>query len=157
MKHKATAHYPASMAAVLRMFTTPEYHTAKLEKLGVKHKVLEQKTEGNEFSITVERQMPVKLPGTKKGGGGITNIESWNRETGKGHVDVHTPGMPLEMNCESEMADDGDGCTITYHWNVNSSVPLVGKKIEKFVVEDMDRRFAEETKVGISLLETYGK
>ncbi len=160
MKHTISVRYPAPAAVVMRMFTDPEFHTRKLDGMGLKnYTVLDQQTRGDDFSIRIERKMPVQLPGLKKGAGEttVTNEERWNRKTHRGGVSVQLQGMPLEMSCESAMTDEGDGCVINYDWNVRSKIPLIGGKIEKFVIADMERRFAEETAAAIALLDDYRK
>lgn len=160
MKHTASVRYPASPDAVLRMFTDPDFHTRKLEAMGTpKYRVLDQQLRNDDFSIRIERKIPVQLPGMKKAAAEttVTYEEHWNTRTGRGSVSVHTQGMPLEMDCTTVVAGEGRSCVISYEWTVHSKVPLVGRKIEKMVVADMQRRFEDETRVSIDMLNGYHK
>lgn len=159
MKHHAEVRYPAPAATVLRMFTDPAFHTRKLEVMGlVKSRVLEQQDRGDDFMIRIERKIPIQIPGSKKSAGDSTvaHTERWNRRSGEGSITAEAAGMPLEMSCVASVTDEGrQGCVARYDWTVTSKVPLVGKTIEKFVVTDLDRRFDEESKVAVSLLDDY--
>lgn len=156
-RHQTTAHYPAPAAAVLRMFADKAFHLRKLEKIGLKEfRVLEHAHDGNDFHMRVERKVPVNLPGMKKGATStVIHNESWNTKTRRGQVDVELSGMPLTMHCESRAEDAGDGCVVHYDWTVTSKVPLVGGKIEKFVIADMDKQAEPERLAGVDLLDQY--
>ena len=160
MKFTNSVRYPASPDVLLRMFTDPDFHTRKLEAMGTpKYRVLEQQTRGDDFSIRIERKIPVQVPGMKKAAAEttVTYEERWNTRTGRGSVSVQTQGMPLEMNCAATVVGEGKDSVISYDWTVHSKVPLVGGKIEKMVVADMERRFEDETRVSIDLLKAYRK
>lgn len=139
------------------MFCDETFHGQKLEKIGIEHRVLECSQQGDDFRIRVERKIPVKLPGMKKGGATSTVIhtECWNTKTRHGTVHVELPGMPLTMHCQSVAEDDGDGCVVRYDWEIKSRVPVVGGKIEKFVVADMDKQAEPERLAGVELLDNY--
>ena len=160
MKHEMKARYPAPSSVVIRMFSDKDFHTRKLEALGLlKYQVLEHQFDGQEFRIKIERKVPVEAPGMVKKvvplETTVVNEECWSVASKTGRVLVQAQGMPLEMSCSTAMTDEGQECVITYHWDINATLPLVGATLEKFVVADMERRAAEETQVGISLLQAY--
>lgn len=160
MKHSTSVRYPASPDVVLRMFTDPDFHTRKLEVMGTpKYRVLDQQMRDGDFSIRIERKIPVQLPGIKKAAAEttVTYDERWNTRTGRGSVSVQTQGVPLEMNCAVTVVGQGKETVISYDWLIHSKIPLVGGKIEKMVVADMDRRFDDETRVSVGLLDSYRK
>jgi hypothetical protein len=157
-KHQMKARYPASSATVIRMMTDKAFHVAKLEKLGLsKYEVLDHQFDGKQFSIRIERKVPVQMPGMKKSAGESTvvNEEKWDVAARTGSVAAHPQGMPLEISAVTAMADDGDGCVVTYDWNIHAKIPLVGGQLEKFVIGDMESRAAEETRVAVELLADY--
>lgn len=158
MQHDMQAHYPAPVETVLKMFTDPAFHERKLEAMGLPgFRILESERDGAVFRIKVERTVGVSLPGMKKGGATskINHTERWNVEDRSGQVEVEMPGMPLTMRCDVRMESDGDGCTIHYRWDVKSSVPVIGKQIEKYIVSDMDARAGEEAEAAKALLDDY--
>lgn len=159
MKHEVTTRYPAPAAVVMKMFTDPEFHTRKLEATGYsgKYKVLAQQDDGRDFSIRIERKVPVALPGVGKNApeSTVVNDESWNIASRSGRVVVELKGMPLAMSCVTSITDEGKGCVVRYQWEVKSKVPLVGGAIEKMVVADLQKKSQEETDAAIALLANY--
>lgn len=158
MKHKTTARYPAPSAIVIKMFTDRGFHTAKLEQMGLKkHQVLEHAFDGRNFRIKIERKLPLQLPGLGKSGAESTvvNEEQWAVASKTGKVKVEAQGMPIDMSCTMAMSDEDGGCVIRYDWDIKARIPLVGGALEKFVAADMEKRAAEETQVGITLLKNY--
>jgi hypothetical protein len=159
MKHQSKARYPAPAAIVLKMFADPKFHTGKLDKLGFKYRVLDQKNAGGEFSIRIERKVPMDAPGIVKKfvplETTVVNEEAWNLAAKTGRVKVQPQGIPVDCSCKVTIKDEGSGCVITYDWEINARVPLVGGTLEKFIVGDMDKRAGDETALGIKMVEAY--
>jgi hypothetical protein len=159
MQHEMKSRYPASSDIVIRMFTDREFHTRKLEALGLlKYQVLGHQFDGADFSIKIERKVPVEVPGMVKKlvplETTVVNEEFWNLASKTGSVKVEAQGMPLELSCVSSLADDGGECVLTHRWEIRAKLPMMGA-LEKFVATDMDNRAVEETRVAISLLPAY--
>lgn len=161
MKHEIKSRYPTSAEAVMRMFANPEFHTAKLENLGLqKYRVLDQQAQGEAFRIRIERKVPLDAPALvrKVVPAETTAIsdERWNLRTRTGKVSI-SPGIPVDMNCEAVIADVGAECVVTYVWDVRARVPLIGGALEKFICSDLESRMVEETRVTASLIERFGQ
>jgi hypothetical protein len=159
MKHEMQARYPARAATVAKMFADKEFHVRRLEALGYagKYRVLAHRLDGKDFSIKIERRVPVQMPGLKKAAGEtvVINEEAWDLESQIGRVVVEAQGLPLTMSCQTAIRDEGRGCVVDYRWDVRAKLPLVGAALEKFAIADMQRRAAEETRVSIELLARY--
>ncbi|NGY04907.1 DUF2505 domain-containing protein [Solimonas terrae] len=156
MKHEIKARYPASPDIVMKMFADKAFHTRKLEMLGMPYKVLAQSGNARQFSIRIERKVPVQMPGVgKKAETTIVNEEVWNLADKTGVVKVDAGVMPLDCSCTTAITADGAAAIVTYRWEVKSSVPLLGGKIEKMAIADMESRSDDETRVAIELLKDY--
>jgi hypothetical protein len=160
MKFDIKAKYPASSAVVLKMFTDKEFHAKKLGVLGItKSRVLEHDDKGDDFRIKVERKVPLNAPGLIKkfipAETTVVSEERWNRAKKTGAVKVEPVGVPVEIKAGVRFADDAQGCTITYAFDVTARVPLVGGALEKFIASDMESKFAEEARAAITLLGPY--
>lgn len=160
MKHQSQARYPASSDVVLRMFTDKNFHTRKLDAMGLKnYKVLDHKLDGSAFRIRIERKVPMQAPGVVKKLFGaettVTNEEHWNLKSKTGKVLVEPQGVPIEVSCTTALTDEGKECVVSFDWTIKARVPLVGGALEKFVIADMEKRAAEETEVARSLLKDY--
>lgn len=160
MKHEMQVRYPASSAVVIKMFTDKAFHTTKLEAMGVhKYQVLKHQFDGRDFSIRIERQVPMQAPALVRRlvpmEAKVTNEESWNIAAKTGKVKVEPQGMPVEMACTMAMADRGKECLVSYSWEIRAKLPLLGGALEKFIVGDLEKRSAEETEAAIALLKNY--
>ena len=65
---------------------------------------------------------------------------------------VDTPGKPTSISGTATLAEHGTGSTLTYDLDVKASVPLVGGKLEKLVVELTTAGFEKEQAVGAAWL-----
>ena len=160
MKFDIKARYPASSAVVLKMFMDKDFHAKKLGVLGItKSRVLEHDAKGDDFRIKVERKVPLDAPGIVKkfvpAEATVVSEEKWNRATKTGNVKIEPQGVPVDIKCAARFADDAKGCTITYAFDINAKVPLVGGALEKFIAGDMEAKFAEEAKAAATLLDPY--
>ncbi len=157
MKHIMTTRYPAHSDVVIRMMTDRDFHTRKLEAMGLSHyRVLDHACDGQDFRIRIERKVPVQMPGLKGAGEStVINDERWSIGAKTGGVTVEPQGMPVDMTCTTQLCDDGGDCVLTFEWDINARIPVVGKTLEKFIVADMERRAADEARVSIALLDAY--
>lgn len=157
MKHSTQSRYPASAEVVLRMFADRNFHERKLKSMGITHfEILEHEADAERARIRIARQLPVQLPGMKKGAGQVVHTETWDLNAGTGDITAEPQGMPLEMHCKARFEPDGDGaCVAHYEWDIKASVPVVGKRLEKFVAADIDKRGAQEAEAGQALLDDY--
>lgn len=161
LKHTNYARYPAPADVVIKMFTDKNFHTAKLEAMGmVKFEVVSHHFENGEFQIKIDRRVPLQAPGVVKkvvsAETRVVNEEFWSVASKTGRVEVEPVGMPIEMRCQTRIEDVGEqSCTVTFDWEIHSKMPLMGASLEKYVVQDIENRAADETRVAISLLDKY--
>jgi len=66
--------------------------------------------------------------------------------------EVEAPGKPTSIKGTATLAENGTGSTLTYDLDVKASVPLVGGKLEKLVVELTTEGFEKEQVVGAAWL-----
>lgn len=147
MKQKIEARYPASSDVVIKMMTDKKFYTDRLELQGLKdYEVVQHKSDGKNFSITIKRKVTAI---------NVTSVESWNLAKKTGRITVDLQGMPMEVSCDTSLADAGAGCVLTYHWDIHSKIPLVGGKIEKQFAAENEKAIPEQTRLGIELLKNY--
>jgi hypothetical protein len=156
MKHVMQAQYPAPAEVVLKMFSDPAFHTRKLEAMGLtKYQVLDSGDDGQRFRIKIERKVPIQLMGKSTGDSTVAHEERWDRKARTGEVHVETKGIPIAISAKATVRDQGPGCLIEYTWTIESNLPLVGGKLEKMVVADMDKRAEAERQAAIAQLDGY--
>ena len=147
MKQKLEARYPASSDVVIKMMTDKKFYTDRLELQGIKeYEVVNHKSDGKTFSITIKRKVTAI---------NVTSVETWNVAKKTGRITVDLQGMPMEVSCDTSLADKGSECVLTYHWDIVSKIPLVGGKIEKQFAGENEKAIPEQTRLGIELLKNY--
>jgi len=160
MKHQSQVRYPASSDVVIKMFTDKNFHTRKLDTMGLKnYLILDHALEGAEFRIKIQRKVPMQAPALVKkfvsAESTVVNEERWNTKSKTGKVLVEPQGMPLEMWCVTALKDQGGECIVSYDWTIKAGIPIVGGALEKFVVSDLERRSTEENEIAIRMLKDY--
>lgn len=68
----------------------------------------------------------------------VEHTEVWDRSTASGEVTIKVATMPGSMVCNVSLEEDGEGCRKNFDWEVKVKLPLVGGKIEKVVVADIE-------------------
>ncbi|WP_420429288.1 DUF2505 domain-containing protein [Algiphilus sp.] len=157
MKHQTESRYPAPADVVLKMFSDRAFHERKLEKLGIaNYEIVEHAADAERARIRISRQLPVQLPGVKKGAGAVVHTEVWDLKNGSGDITAEPQGIPLAMHCSARIEADGDdACVARYEWDIKANIPVVGKRLEKFVAADIEKRGEQEAEAGRSLLDDY--
>lgn len=148
MKQRLEGRYPAPSDVVIRMMTDRKFYTDRLDLQGIReYEVLDHKSDGKRFSITIKRRITAI---------GVTSVETWDAASKQGTISVELSGMPIEVKCQTRLADDGKGgCVLTYDWDIKSRVPLVGGKIEKQFAAENEKAVPQQTRLGIELLKHY--
>lgn len=153
LKHELS--YAAAPEAVLAMITDPAYWDKVAVATGAISSVATVEQTGGATTLVVDQeQAVVGVPSfAKKFVGDSTRAittQVWNGTEATYEVD--TPGKPTSMKGTASVASQGAGCVLTYDLEVKASVPLIGGKLEKLVVELTTEGFEKEQAVGAAWL-----
>lgn len=147
MKQVLKGNYPAPSGVVIKAMTDKKFYTDRLELQGIsEYEVVDHKFDGKDFSITIKRKVTAI---------NVTSVEKWNVAKKTGTISVELAGMPIKVSATTALADEGKGSVLTYHWEFESKVPLVGGKLEKTFAGENEKAVPEQTKFGIQLLKNY--
>jgi hypothetical protein len=147
MKQKLEGRYPAASDVVIRMMTDKKFYTDRLDRQGIRdYEVVAHKSDGKDFSITITRKVAAIS---------VKSVEKWDTVKKTGQITVELQGMPIELSCKTALTDDGKGSVLTYDWNIESRVPLVGGKLEKTFAAENEKAIPEQTRLGLELLKNY--
>jgi hypothetical protein len=147
--------YAAPPADVLAMLTTPAFWDRVAEATGALSSTATVETEGEATTVVVDQQQQVVgVPSfAKKFVGDSTRAittQVW-RGLQASYV-VETPGKPTSIAGTATLTASGDGSVLVYDLDVKASVPLIGGKLEKLVVELTGEGYDKEQGVGSAWL-----
>ena len=149
LRHELT--YDAAPEAVLAMLTDPAFWDKVAEATGAISSAAT--VTGNRVVVDQEQAVQGVPSFAKKFVGESTraiNTFVWDGLTAA--YDVQTPGKPTSMSGTATVAAAGAGSTLTYDLDVKASVPLIGGKLEKLVVDLTTAGFVKEQAVGSAWL-----
>lgn len=152
MKLRHELSYDAAPEAVLSMVTDPAFW----DDVAVRTGALSSKATVDGTTVVVDQeQAVVGVPSfAKKFVGDSTRAITTSTWTGTtASYEVDTPGKPTSMNGTLTIAAKGTGSTLTYDLEVKASVPLIGGKLEKLVVDLFTEGLAHEQAAGTAWLE----
>lgn len=155
MKLRHELSYDAAPEAVLAMLTDPAFWDRVADATGALSSTATVATEGGSTVVRVDQEQAVQgVPSfAKKFVGDSTraiNTFTWDGQ--RAAYVVETPGKPTSMSGTATVAASGAGSVLTYDLEVKASVPLIGGKLEKLVVELTTEGFEKEQRVGATWL-----
>jgi hypothetical protein len=147
--------YDAPPTDVLAMLSDPLFWDKVAAATGALSSRATVDTEGPATTIVVDQEQAVAgVPSFAKKFVG-ESTRAITTQVWRGHdatVEVDTPGKPTRIAGTATVAENGTGSTLTYDLDVKASVPLVGGKLEKLVVELTTEGFDKEQAVGAAWL-----
>ncbi|MDX1497058.1 MAG: DUF2505 domain-containing protein [Salinisphaeraceae bacterium] len=162
MKATHRSAYNKGSDSVIKMFTDKDYFQQKYELQGAQDiKLLEHEENGDEFMVEFERKVPTEvsipsfakklIPSTMT----VVQRDSWNAADKTGRLDIDLKGLPVEVVCHMHLEDTDTGCDLVMNWELDASVPMMKKKFETLLWEDLRGKMASDTEVGNQLLAGY--
>lgn len=155
MKLRHELAYDAPPAAVLAMISDPLYWDRVAEATGAVSSTATVGTEGETTRVIIDQEQEVVgVPSfAKKFVGDSTRAittQVWHGDTAT--FAVETPGKPTSISGTASLTPNSSGSVLVYDLEVKASVPLVGGKLEKLVVELTTAGFEKEQAVGAAWL-----
>lgn len=147
--------YNKSTEEILDAFTSSEeYYKKKYEAMGAKDiEVLEFGKDGDIFRIKTKRAVPANAPGFAKKILGDWNtmieVDEWvihNNEVKAGEYTVDIVGTPISIRGEIILKPrtSGEGCEHIVNAIIVVKIPLIGKKIAKFIADETSDTLDQE-------------
>jgi len=151
MKLRHDLVFDAAPPAVLAMVTDPEYWDMVAVATAAISSTATVEDDGGATRVVVDQLQEVQgVPSfAKKFVGDSTRAittQVWSGTTASYVVD--TPGKPTSMSGTLTLTPKGDGTVLTYDLEVKASIPLIGGKLEKLVIELFTAGLAKEQAVG---------
>ena len=117
-------------------------------------------TEGDATRVVIdEEQRTAGVPSfAKKIVGDTTHViitQVWRGQVAD--YEIATPGKPTQVHGTATVSANGSGSVLVYDLDVKASVPLIGGKLEKLVVDLTREGFEKEQTVGAAWLAGGGR
>ncbi|MGH8461130.1 MAG: DUF2505 domain-containing protein [Stenotrophobium sp.] len=139
-------HFDQTADFVLKQFTNPDFLRTKYTALGreeiklIEH-TLDAKLARMRISYSDKPDMDVpdfakKLVPVRAN---VMQTVQWDLLQKTGTVKVES-SSPITVRCSLQLQDEGQGCSNTLKWEVSCSVPLIGGKLEKALVEGLKQK-----------------
>ncbi|MCW2781848.1 MAG: hypothetical protein JWR35_2297 [Marmoricola sp.] len=154
LRHELT--YDAPVAEVFAMLSDPAFR----DQLAIATEAVSSNAsvsvEGDTTTVLIDQIQPVRgVPGfAKKIAGDSTHAiqrETWTGGT-SASLTIETPGKPTSISGTVALDDRGGRTVQVYDLDVLASVPLIGGRLEKLVVELTAAGFEKEQAVGTAWL-----
>lgn len=162
MQFTQTLDYGRDSDTVIKMFGDKDYFVRKYELLKARSfEVVNHELNGDRFSITMKVTLPMSapVPGFAKKfiADSVTLVETdtWDLAAKTGRIELDIKGAPVDASGTMRLTDSGDGAVNTIDWTVKCGVPLVGKKIEKLIADDISAKGADDERVSNEILADY--
>jgi hypothetical protein len=144
--------YDHDVDTVFNLITDPDYYKARCEFLGEKNIKVDKAETGDEITMNIERTIESDLPKVLakmfSNENTIVSTLHWKNhgegEKKTGHYKADVQGQPVTISAEFELVPQGDTCEYVISHSAKAKVPLVGKKIEKYIIEQTEETVPDE-------------
>ena len=139
--NKVTYIYDHAPETVLALLCDAEFLRARCSAMGESKVNVTVRREGDSVIIENTRDVKRELPGFAKKIFSPTNtvvqVERWNEagDTKRGRYELDVKGTPVSMTAELELVPHARGAAYSVTFNVRAKVPLIGKKIANYTME----------------------
>lgn len=159
MDFTGTLVYERPPADVFAMFVDPDYVRARAEAAGGTDVESEVRPAGDTIELHSARSVPPDVPAYAQSMVGdsirITETMIWGPEADgrrEGTFEVTFGSVPVVARGRLRLAPDGAGAEVTLDGQIKASVPLVGRKVEQLVHDQILAALVIEQELGSSWL-----
>ncbi|MFL6061551.1 MAG: DUF2505 domain-containing protein [Marmoricola sp.] len=155
MKLRHELAYAAPVDDVLAMLADPAYWDRVATATGALSSTTTVTGTGGSPKVVIDQEQEVQgVPSfAKKFVGDSTRaINTFTWSGARATYVVQTPGKPTSMSGTASVEPRNDGSVLVYDLEVKASVPLIGGKLEKLVVDLTTAGFEKEQAVGAAWL-----
>lgn len=149
---EASHEYEQPIETVIGVFTDPEFYLEKFEGVGARNvEVLSSSDDEGVFTIETRREVPLDVPGALKTFLGAWTTVLQNEEWIEGEdgeylneIEINSEGVPALITGTMTLVSTEAGCVNEVVMEIDCRVPLVGRKLEKFVAESTEEQLDAE-------------
>lgn len=158
-KFSDTHEFPFSADTVLTHYTCPDFLARKYAALGREQvEVLEHHAAGDERRLQLRYLEPTasdRLPDFAqkflRAQTVMQQTTHWDLAARSGRIELDPEG-PARMHCQLRIEDIDGGSRLSLDWEIKVSVPLVGGKLEKVLMQGMQEKSRNDERVSRELM-----
>lgn len=142
--------FKASADQVFDKLTDPDFLVQRCVALGEKNIQCDVETEGRKTRVTLSRTIQRDLPAVLAKLFGAENrmimTEHWEAIGGSwiGHYHVEVEGQPVTLNAKFKLKPLDQGCEYSIDYSCKAKIPLVGGKVETFILGQTEEGMRKE-------------
>ena len=149
---EAVHEYDHPVEIVYEAFTDPDFYLAKFSGVGARNvEIIASGDDQGVFSVETSREVPLDVPGALKSllGAWTTVIQSEEWIEGEedeflNELNIDSEGVPALLTGTMTLYPSGDGCINEVVMRIDCRIPLVGKKLERFIADSTADQLAAE-------------
>ena len=132
--------FAADTDAVFALMTDADTLIARCQALGEKNISCQVEQNGRKtivhLSRTVKRELPKVLAAMFSAENTIKMHEQWESigSTYMGNYTAEVVGQPVSLSAKFKLKPTDSGCDYSIDYQCKASIPLVGKKVEEFII-----------------------
>lgn len=131
--------FDSDVETVFELLTDPDYLVQRSLDLGETSADCEVSDSDDETVIELTREVEQDLPSFLakifSSSQTVSHTEKWKRHGEKfvGNYDISIHGQPVQVHSSFKLVPKGDGCEYSVDHTVSVKIPVIGKKVGKFV------------------------
>jgi hypothetical protein len=132
--------FNADADTVFNLLTDAETLVERCKALGEKNISCSAEEQGRKTVVqltrTVKRELPKVLAAMFSDENTLKMNEQWESigSTYMGSYTVEVVGQPVALSAKFKLKPSTDGCDYSIDYQCKASIPLVGKKVEEFII-----------------------
>ncbi len=141
------------VASAFRLCTEQKSQEAVYAQLGGTDVRIKREGRAPHVKLKVSRKMPANPPAAIRKlvptTNDVTHTEQWGSD-GKGYaadIAVDIRSVPVKIVGTKVLQPDRGGCSVAWHFEVTSGIPLLGGLIASFAGDELEKNLEDEFKV----------
>lgn len=142
--------FKANAGTVFDLLTDPDFLVQRCVALGEKNIQCDVEMEGRKTRVvlarTIKRDLPAVLAKLFGSENRMIMTENWEAigNSWIGHYAVEVEGQPVQLSAKFKLKPIEEGCEYSVDYSCKAKIPLVGGKVEAFILGQTEEGMRKE-------------
>lgn len=142
--------FKASADTVFDLLTDPDFLVQRCVAMGEKNIQCDVEMEGRQTRVvlarTIKRDLPAVLAKLFGSENRMVMTENWEAigNSWMGHYAVEVEGQPVKLGAKFKLKPTAEGCEYSIDYSCKANIPLVGGKVESFILSQTEEGMRKE-------------